>query len=74
MESITTAYRKELEAKMAALGRSERRMVRRPNLVEYTLVQYESDNKTVKKISRIMVDESKIFPSEEDFYWERKVS
>lgn len=71
MDYFSKTYAEEVAAKMSALGRPRRRMIRRPNYVEYTLVTYEQDNKTVKKISKVMIDESKIFPSEEDFYWEQ---
>lgn len=66
----TSKYLNEVAEKMAALGRTQRRCVRRPNMVEYTLITYEENNKTIKSVSKVWVDESKIFPKEEDFYWE----
>lgn len=57
--------------KMAKVGRTEYKSIRRPRWKEYTLVKYEG-RKIISK-EKILIDESKYFPSDEDFFWEPKV-
>lgn len=68
MESIIPANLKDVAAKMEAVGRTEYKTSRRPNWKEYTLIKYEG--KKVISREKILIDESKIFPSDEDFFWE----
>lgn len=63
-----TGKMQETAAKMAQEGRTELRSIRRPIWKQYTLIKYDGK----KEISRetVWIDESKIFPSDEDFFWE----
>lgn len=56
--------------KMAKVGRTEYRIIRRPRWKEYTLIKYK-DKKEISR-EKIWIDESKYFPSDEDFFWEPK--
>ena len=70
MENKVPARLMKVAEKMAKVGRTEYKMIRRPRWKEYTLIKY----KNKKEISRekIWIDESKYFPSNEDFFWEPK--
>ncbi len=70
MENRVPARLMKVAEKMAKVGRTEYKMIRRPRWKEYTLIKY----KNKKEISRekIWIDESKYFPSNEDFFWEPK--
>jgi len=70
METRVPFSLQETAAKMARVGRTEYRTIRRPRWKEYTLIKYEG-KKIISK-ERILIDESKIFPSDEDFFWEPK--
>ena len=70
MESRIPARLQETAAKMAKVGRTEYKTIRRPRWKEYTLVKYEG-KKIISK-EKIWIDESKYFPSDEDFFWEPK--
>lgn len=61
----------EVATEMAKVGRTEYRTSRRPRWKEYTLVKYK-EKKVVSK-EKIWIDESKIFPLDEDFFWEPEV-
>ena len=47
----------------------ECRAIRKPRWKEYTLIRYDGKKEISKE--KIWIDESQIFPSEEDFLWER---
>ena len=70
MENKVPARLMKVAEKMAKVGRTEYKIIRRPRWKEYTLIKY----KNKKEISRekIWIDESKYFPSNEDFFWEPK--
>ena len=70
MENRVPARLMKVAEKMAKVGRTDYKMIRRPRWKEYTLIKY----KHKKEISRekIWIDESKYFPSDEDFFWEPK--
>jgi len=67
-----TQKMQKLAEKMEQEGRTEFKCFKRPRLREYTLVKYE-DNKIVSR-ERVVVDESEIYPSDEDYFWEPKDS
>ena len=48
--------------------RAEYRAIRKPRWREYTLVKHNGKIEISRE--KIWIDESKIFPSEEDFLWE----
>lgn len=70
MDSRIPARLQEVAEKMAKVGRTEYRVIRRPRWKEYSLVKYEG--KKVIFREKIWIDESRIFPSDEDFFWESK--
>ena len=70
MDNRIPARLQEVAEKMAKVGRTEYRVIRRPRWKEYSLVKYEG--KKVISREKIWIDESRIFPSDEDFFWESK--
>ena len=68
MENIVLTSLQSIAKKMEKAGRTEYREIRRPRWKEYSLVKYEG--KKVVSREKIRIDESKIFPSDEDFFWE----
>lgn len=70
MDNRIPARLREVAEKMAKVGRTEYRVIRRPRWKEYSLVKYEG--KKVISREKIWIDESRIFPSDEDFFWETK--
>lgn len=70
MDIRMTAGMKEVAERMAKEGRTEFKIIRRPRWKECTLIKFDGK----KEISRekIWVNESEIFPSDEDFFWEPK--
>ena len=71
MEKRIPARLQKAAVKMAKVGRTEYKMIRRPRWKEYTLVKY--DGKKVISREKIWIDESKVFPSDEDFFWKPEV-
>ena len=61
---------KEVAEKMENVGRTEYGVIRRPRWKEYTLVKYKG--KKVVSREKIWIDESRVFSSDEDFFWEPK--
>ena len=70
MENKVPARLMKVAEKMAKVGRTEYKIIRRPRWKEYTLIKYR-DNKEISR-EKIWIDESKYFPSDEDFFWEPK--
>ena len=70
MDNRIPARLQEVAEKMAKVGRTEYRVIRRPRWKEYSLVKYEG--KKVISREKIWIDESRIFPSDEDFFCEPK--
>ena len=70
MDSRIPARLQEVAEKMAKVGRTEYRVIRRPRWKEYSLVKYEG--KKVISREKIWIDESRDFHSDEDFFWEPK--
>ena len=70
MDNRIPARLQEVAEKMAKVGRTEYRVIRRPRWKEYSLVKQEG--KKVISREKIWIDESRIFPSDEDFFWEPK--
>lgn len=70
MENRIPAMLQEVAIKMAKEGRTEYKTIRRPRWKEYTLKKYEG--KKIVSREKIWIDESKMFPSDEDFFWEPK--
>ena len=70
METRIPARLQEVAARMAKVGRTEYKTIRRPNWKEHTLVKYEDKRAAFRE--KIWIDESKYFPSDEDFFWEPK--
>ncbi len=68
METRIPERLQEVAAKMEKIGRTEYKIIRRPRWKEYTLVK--RDGKKVVLREKIWIDESKLFPSDEDFFWE----
>lgn len=71
METRIPVRLQAVAEKMAKVGRTEYKIIRRPRWKEHTLVKYEG--KKVISREKIWIDESKYFPSDEDFFWEPKV-
>ena len=70
MDNRIPARLQEVAEKMAKVGRTEYSVIRRPRWKEYSLVKYEG--KKVISREKIWIDESRVFPSAEDFFWEPK--
>lgn len=70
MENKVPARLMKVAEKMAKVGRTEYKIIRRPRWKEYTLIKYK-DKKEISR-EKIWIDESKYFPSDEDFVWEPK--
>lgn len=70
MENQIPVRLKDVAARMAKVGRTEYKTIRRPRWKEYTLIRYEG--KKIISREKIWIDESKYFPSDEDFFWEPK--
>ena len=68
METRVPVRLQKMAEKMEKLGRTEYKTLRRPRWKEYSLVKYEE--KKVVSREKIWVDESTIFPLDEDFFWE----
>ena len=60
------------EVKKVMEGRTGFRSIRRPRWKEYTLIKYV-DKKEVSR-EKVWVDESKLFPSDGNNFWEPKES
>ena len=71
METRIPVRLQAVAEKMAKVGRTEYKIIRRPRWKEYTLIKYEG--KIIISKEKIWIDESRIFPSDEDFFWEPKV-
>lgn len=70
METRIPERLKDVAARMSKVGRTEYKTIRRPRWKEYTLIRYEG--KKIISREKIWIDESKYFPSDEDFFWEPK--
>jgi len=70
MENRMPVSLQQVATKMAKVGRTEYKSIRRPRWKEYTLIKYEG-KKIISK-EKIWIDESIYFPSDEDFFWEPK--
>ena len=70
MENKIPARLMKVAEKMAKVGRTEYKIIRRPRWKEYTLIKYK-DKKEISR-EKIWIDVSKYFPSDEDFFWEPK--
>lgn len=57
----------EVAEKKTKTETTEYRLIRRPRWKEYTLIKYNG-NKVVSR-EKIWIDESRIFPSDKDFFW-----
>ena len=68
MENKVPTSLQSIAKKMEKAGRTEYKAIRRPCWKEYSLVKY--DGKKVVSREKVWIDESKIFPSDEDFFWE----
>lgn len=68
MVNRSVAEMQKVAMKMAGLGRTERRSIRRPRWKEYTLIKTE-DKKEISR-EKVWINEAEIFPSDEDFFWE----
>ena len=51
--------------------RTQQKAIKKPRWKEYTLIKYEG-KKVISK-EKIWVDESKIFPSEEELLWKKRI-
>ena len=56
---------------MTKFESTQRKAIKKPRWKEYTLIKYEG-KKVISK-EKIWVDESKIFPSEEELLWEKRI-
>ena len=70
MENKVPARLMKVAEKKAKVRRTEYKIIRRPRWKEYTLIKYK-DKKEISR-EKIWIDESKYFPSDEDFFWEPK--
>jgi len=68
METRIPVRLQKIAVKMAKIERTEYKTVRRPRYKEYSLVKY--NGKKVVSREKIWLDESKLFPSDDDFFWE----